>query len=113
MGTFAERLYEYQKELGFKSVAAFAKAVNIPATTLHEVLKGRTNNLSVDNSQKLADYMGISVDELYGKEKTPDAEAPRAKQHIKFNELLDTLSEEEQQKVYEYLQFVANKHKRR
>ena len=109
----SETIKRFQKENNIRSVMAIANASGVPVSTLYDVMKERTVNLSVDNSQKLADYMGISVDELYGKEKTLDAEAPRAKQHIKFNELLDTLSEEEQQKVYEYLQFVADKHKRR
>jgi transcriptional regulator with XRE-family HTH domain len=96
LGTFAERLSEYQKKLGFKSVAAFAKAVNIPATTLHEVLKGRTKSLSAENTQKLADYMGISVDEVLGreKEKTPDAEAPRDSKYNEIFNLFYGLSED-------------------
>ena len=113
MSHLSETIKRFQKENNIRSVMAIANASGVPVSTLYDVMKERTVNLSVDNSQKLADYMGISVDELYGKEKALDAEAPRAKQHIKFNELLDTLSEEEQQKVYEYLQFVADKHKRR
>ena len=96
MSTLAERLVEYQTKLGFRSVAAFAKAVNIPATTLHEVLKGRTKSLSAENTKKLADFMGITVDEVLGreKEKTPDAVAPREEKHNEIFNLFYNLSEE-------------------
>lgn len=109
MGTFAERLSEYQKKLGFKSVAAFAKAVNIPATTLHEVLKGRTKSLSAENTQKLADYMGISVDEVLGreKEKSPDAEAPRDKKYDEIFSLLASLPDEKIAEAIRYLKYLA------
>lgn len=108
MGTFAERLKEYQKKLGFRSVAAFAKAVNVPASTLYDVLAERTNNLSVDNSQKLADFMGISVDELYGKEKSLDAEAPRDKKYEEIINLLSALPEEKIAEAVRYLKFLAD-----
>ena len=113
MSYLSEKIKEFQEKKGIRSVRAIATESGVPVSTLYDVLKERTNNLSVDNSQKLADYMGITVDELYGKEKNPDAEAPRVNEHNNFIELLDTLPEEEQQKVLEYLQFVADKYKHR
>jgi transcriptional regulator with XRE-family HTH domain len=68
----SEKIKEFQEKKGIRSVRAIATESGVPVSTLYDVLKERTNNLSVDNSQKLADYMGITVDELYGKEKTPD-----------------------------------------
>lgn len=77
LSALSDKLMEFKKLKGYRSVAAFAKDVNIPVTTLYDVLKERTVNLSVDNSQKLADFMGISVDELYGKaEKLPEGFLP-------------------------------------
>ena len=113
MSYLSEKIKEFQEKKGIRSVRAIATESGVPVSTLYDVLKERTNNLSVDNSQKLADYMGITVDELYGKEKAPDAEAPRVSEHNNCIELLDTLPEEEQQKVLEYLQFVADKYKHR
>lgn len=97
MSTLAERLVEYQAKLGFRSVAAFAKAVNIPATTLHEVLKGRTKSLSAENTKKLADFMGITVDEVLGreKEKTPDTKASGVEN--KIIELFNAMTDEQKQ----------------
>jgi transcriptional regulator with XRE-family HTH domain len=65
--------------------------------------------------KKIADILGVSVAYLLGeeKEKTPDTEASRDIENAKFNELLATLPAEEQQKVYDYLQFVADKYKHR
>lgn len=109
MGTFAERLKEYQEKLGFKSVAAFAKAVNIPATTLHEVLKGRTKSLSAENTQKLADYMGVSVDEVLGreKEKSPDASASRDEKYNEIFNLLLSLPEQKLAEAVRYLKYLS------
>ena len=109
MSTLAERLVEYQTKLGFRSVAAFAKAVNIPATTLHEVLKGRTKSLSAENAKKLADFMGITVDEVLGreKEKTPDAVAPREEKYNEIFNLLSALPEEKIAEAVRYLKYLA------
>lgn len=113
MSHLSEIITNFQKEKGYRSVRAIANESGVPVSTLYDVIKERTVSLSVENSQKLATFMGISVDELYGKEKSPDAVAPRESEHNNFIELLDTLPEEEQQKVLEYLQFVADKYKHR
>ena len=108
MSALSERLIEYKKSAGYRSVAALAKEVNIPVTTLYDVISERTVKLSVDNSQKLADFMGISVDELYGKEKAPDAEASEAEFQEAIN-LLKQLSETERQNAIDYLKFLSSK----
>ena len=75
MSHLSEIITNYQKEKGYRSVRAIANESGVPVSTLYDVLKERTTSLSMENSQKLANFMGISVDELYGKEKTPDASA--------------------------------------
>ena len=110
MSTLAEKIEKYRIELGFKSISALAKEAGIPASTLFEVLSGRTETLSAKNSQKLAACVGVSVDELYGeKEKAPDAEAPREKRNDEFIEIFESLPEEKQKAVLDYLRYVAGK----
>lgn len=88
--------------------------IGVSRSFMTELKKGRAKTITFATAQKLADYFNVSVDYFDPeKEKTPDAETSRANEHIKFNELLDTLPEEERQKVYEYLQFVADKNKHR
>lgn len=88
--------------------------IGVSRSFMTELKKGRAKTVTFATAQKLADYFNVSVDYFdTEKEKTPDAEAPRVSEHNNFIELLDTLPEEEQQKVLEYLQFVADKYKHR
>jgi transcriptional regulator with XRE-family HTH domain len=103
----SEKIKEFQEKRGIRSVRAIATESGVPVSTLYDVLKERTNNLSVDNSQKLADYMGITVDELYGKEKSPDAEAPRDKKYDEIFSLLASLPDEKIAEAVRYLKYLA------
>jgi transcriptional regulator with XRE-family HTH domain len=95
------------------SIYKVCKLANISFSVIYDLKSGKKVDLNRKTAEKLATALEITVDELYGKEKTPDAEAPRDIQNAKFNELLATLPAEEQQKVYDYLQFVADKYKHR
>lgn len=110
MSTLAEKIEKYRAELGFRSISALAKEAGIPASTLFEVMSGRTETLSAKNAQKLAACVGASVDELYGEtEKALDTEASRAKENDEFIKIFETLPEEKQQQVLDYLRYVAGK----
>lgn len=52
--------------------------------------------MSAENTKKLADFMGITVDEVLGreKEKSPDAVAPREEKYNEIFNLFYNLSEE-------------------
>lgn len=103
----SEIITKFQKEKGYRSVRAIANASGVPVSTLYDVLKERTVSLSVENSQKLANFMGVSVDELYGKEKAPDAEAPRDKKYDEIFSLLASLPDEKIAEAVRYLKFLA------
>ena len=107
MSHLSEIITKFQKEKGYRSVRAIANASGVPVSTLYDVLKERTVSLSVENSQKLANFMGVSVDELYGKEKTPDAEAPRDKKYDEIFSLLASLPDEKIAEAVRYLKFLA------
>lgn len=96
------------------SINKMCEKAGIRSSILYDIKSGKKQGVSRATAEKIANALRISVDELYGeKEKTPDAEAPRDIENAKFNELLATLPAEEQQKVYDYLQFVADKYKHR
>ncbi len=107
--TLSERIKKFQTQKGYKSVSAFANACGIPASTLYDVIKGRSKSLSSENAQKLAKFVGVSVDEILGieTEKTPDAEAPRAEVAEAYK-LFNDLSAEKQQEALNYLRFLSN-----
>jgi transcriptional regulator with XRE-family HTH domain len=95
------------------SVNKMCIKAGIRSSVLYDLKSGKKSDLNRKTAEKIASALEITVDELYGKEKSPDAEAPRDIENAKFNELLATLPAEEQQKVYDYLQFVADKYKHR
>ena len=104
----SNKIKEFQKEKGIRSVRAIATESGVPVSTLYDVIKERTNNLSVENSQKLADFMGISVDELYGKEKSPDVAETTSREDDEILNLLHTLPEEKRSEVLRYMKYLAN-----
>lgn len=108
MSYLSEIITSFQKENGYRSVRAIANASGVPVSTLYDVLKERTVSLSVENSQKLANFMGVSVDELYGeKEKSPDAEAPRDEKYNEIFNLLLSLPEQKLAEAVRYLKYLS------
>ena len=110
LSDLSKKIIEFQKKNNLRSVRAIANGSGVPVSTLYDVLKERTNNLSVDNSQKLADFMGISVDELYGKEKAPVAVAPttRDSKYEVIYDLFYNLSEEKMRLAVTGLQYLVS-----
>ena len=64
MSYLSKKIKEFQEKKGIRSVRAIATESGVPVSTLYDVLKERTNNLSVDNSQKLADYKKAMQDKI-------------------------------------------------
>ncbi|MCQ2478075.1 MAG: helix-turn-helix domain-containing protein [Clostridia bacterium] len=63
-------IYERIEELCHKSgtnVTKLCSACNIPRASLSDYKNGRTKSLSAETLSKIADYFGVSVDYLYGK----------------------------------------------
>lgn len=103
------RVKDLSKSKGL-SLNGLAKKAKITPSTFYDLKSGRIQDFSRKTAEKIATALEISVDELYGKtEKPPDAEASRAKKHEEFIEILETLPEEKQQAVLDYLRYVAGK----
>lgn len=62
-----KRLRALRKDAGYTNRAAFAEDAGLPATIYSEVEQGRTR-LSYENAWKIADVLGISLDELGGRD---------------------------------------------
>lgn len=76
-----------------------AQAAGLSTSTVDDIIKGKTNELSVgvDKMLKIAEALGVTVEELYERGKSPD---PGERQ------LLDrfrSLNEEGQEKALDYL----------
>lgn len=67
------------------SLSDFAKKVHIPASTLHGWLNGATPK-NIQDIKKVADYFGISVDELCFGEKMKDVKRTNIKVLIEDQE---------------------------
>ena len=71
-----ERLRMLRKEAGFRSAKAFAESAGFTTTGYTEYEQGR-RGLSYENAWKIADALGISLDELGGRQWPPEgASAP-------------------------------------
>lgn len=66
MDTIAENL-KYHRELNHLSQSALAKATGIPQTTISAYENG-TNLPNIQNCIILADFYGITLDELVGRD---------------------------------------------
>lgn len=64
------RLRMLRKRAGYRSAAAFAKVAGFSTTGYAEYEQGR-RGLSYENAWKIADVLGISLDELGGREWPP------------------------------------------
>lgn len=108
---FYERVKELC-EIRNLTIPQMCEKAGISFSIIYDIKSGRKHDVSRKSAEKIAAALEMTVSDLYN-EKSPDAEAPRASEHIDFIELLDTLPEEEQKKVYEYLQLLSDKHKHR
>lgn len=66
-------LYNYIEELGkergFKNMTVLCKAAGVPRSTMSELNNGRSSDLSKPNAQKFAELLGVSLDNIYSKQK--------------------------------------------
>lgn len=66
-----DRLRMLRKEAGFRSAKAFAEFAGFTTTGYTEYEQGR-RGLSYENAWKIADALGISLDELGGRQWPPE-----------------------------------------
>ena len=85
--------------------------LGISKSTMTDLKNGRIKSVSVTNAQKIASYFNITVDELYGKEKSsPGAEEkpPRERKYDEIISLLQALPEEKVTEAIRYLKYLAD-----
>lgn len=68
MANLYEQIDKYRNLMGIRSIKQLTDITGVPYGCIGELKRGRTKSLSMKNAQKLADFFGISVDELYGNE---------------------------------------------
>ncbi len=59
------------KRAGYKNMTKLCEAAGVPRSTMSEINNGRSKDISKPNAQKFAELLGVSLDEVYGKEKAP------------------------------------------
>lgn len=104
--TLYERIESLAKEKGF-SVCGLCKTAGVPHSTIYELKSGKKVDLNRKTTEKLATALEITVDELYGKEKSPDAVAPREEKYNEIFNLLSALPEEKIAEAVRYLKYLA------
>ena len=72
MDNLYERIETLGKEHGCDNITVLCRAAGVPRAVMSELKSGRTNELSIRNVTKFAEFFGISVSELIG-EKTKKA----------------------------------------
>lgn len=68
------KMYEIIQELCRRDgtdVTKMCRALNIPRSTLSELASGRTKQLTLKNILPIAEYFGVTVDQLTGSEPLP------------------------------------------
>lgn len=106
-------LYERIEELCKNqkiSISKLCTLAGVSSSVIYDIKSGRKQGLNRKTAEKIASVLQVSVDELYGEaEKAPDAETPRAKRNDEFIEIFESLPEEKQKAVLDYLRYVAGK----
>ena len=89
------------------SVNKMCIKAGIRSSVLYDLKSGKKSDLNRKTAEKIATALEISVDELYGKEKTPDAVAPREEKYNEIFNLLSALPEEKIAEAVRYLKYLA------
>ena len=96
-------MYEvFKKLLEGKNITAYRLSVDtgIPQATLSDWKRGRSIP-KIDKLKKIADYLGVTVDYLSGKEQSDDLAIPH--EFVVMARKSDNLSEEQKKKLYSML----------
>lgn len=125
-----ERIFQLMKNRGL-SAYRVSKDTGISQASLADWRKGRSNP-KIDKLQKLADYLGVSIQYLTGEsneiDDTQQMQAPNGyyvdKETAEYAEMLRTrpgarllfsaakdISKEDMQKAVEYIEFLKSKNK--
>ncbi|MBQ2384381.1 MAG: helix-turn-helix transcriptional regulator [Oscillospiraceae bacterium] len=84
MGDLYEHIDQLAKERGFKNMTELCRTAGVPRATMTELKMGRSRDISKPNAQKLATAMGVTLDAIYGTEKTDAPRVRPSEEDIKF-----------------------------
>lgn len=94
------------------SLNALAKVAEVPASAFYDLKSGRIKDLSRKTAEKIATALDVSVEELYGTKKAPDATAPEADERfMKIWAIYSSLPETERENADKYLAFLLENQK--
>lgn len=77
------------------SIYKVCKLANISFSVIYDLKSGKKVDLNRKTAEKLATALEITVDELYGKEKTPDTKVSEVEERI--IDLFNVMSDEQKQ----------------
>lgn len=92
MGKMSDIIDARLKELGIKG-SKMCDDLGMSRSTLTELRKGRSNTLKVEKAAAIADYLGLSVQELLG-EDTKKAPTPEGEREITMDDFTYAMQNE-------------------
>jgi len=101
-----KRLVELCEKKGITGYR-MCKDCGISVGAMTDLKMGRRTCLSAVNTNKLADYFGVSVGYLLGEEVEAKKESPSSEED-RLRLLIDSLSAEHQKQVEDYVRFLAS-----
>ena len=90
MGKLSDVIDARLKEIGITG-SKMCDDLHMSRSTLTELRKGRASTLKAEKAAAIASYLGLSVEELIGKEKTP---TPDGEREITFDDFTFAMQNE-------------------
>lgn len=116
MGKLSDVIDARLKEIGITG-SKMCDDLHISRSTLTELRKGRASTLKAEKAAAIASYLGLSVEELIGKEKAPTQEGER---HVSDDDIMfalwgdsDDVDKDDLDDVKRYAAFVRERKKKK
>lgn len=107
-----DNLYQRIEELcteRFITISKMCTVAGVPRSCIYELRSGRNKGISRKNAEKIADFFGITVDELYtGIKKEPPTMDGKTYEVVM---LLRQLNEDNLLKALDYIQYLVSTQK--
>ena len=112
MGKLSDVIDARLKEIGIPG-SKMCDDLHISRSTLTELRKGRSTTLKAEKAAAIASYLGLSVEELIGKEKLPTQEGERPKSKLRSIARLEDskITPEQDEQIADYIDFLLSKKK--